>query len=283
MLQRQEVRVLRRQRLGKTGGAITLALFLLSALLLCSILWWLVVQSAPGAPDEYHFHLADETAEEVAAPSIKIRHWHFVAGLPDELAQFETVFWEPNDTDSLRAWLAEPDRIAGDSILEIGTGSGLVALWCVAHGAAQVVATDINPAACANASYNAQHLGYDRQIEVRQVRVGKPAPFSTVEASEQFDLIISNPPWEDAPVDEEAAYALYDPGFQLLDSLLTDSPAHLLPGGKLLLAYGARVAIERIVERAPELGWSVRIVDAREVASLPSVFLPGILLELTRT
>ncbi len=211
-----------------------------------------------------------------------IREWHQVEGLPDALAQFESVFWEPDDTTSLRVYLQTEVDLSGASVLEIGTGTGLIALWCCQLGVASVVATDINPAAVANAKYNAMHLGVDDRIDVRRVSAAEPGPFVVIGQRERFDFVVTNPPWEDAPVTEDAAHALYDPGFQLLDALLSDASQHLKPDGRLLLAYGARGAIQRIMEKAPMLGWKVRLYDERELDALPEVFLPGMLLELTR-
>lgn len=216
------------------------------------------------------------------AGDLRIKAWHFVAELDAEVAQFETVFWEPNDTDSLRAWLSGAQDIANRRVLDIGTGTGLLALTCAKLGASSVLATDINPSAVANANYNAEHLGLTEKIEVRRVPEREPGPFSVVRRDELFDWIISNPPWEDHPVREVAAHAFYDPGFELLDGLLRDAGQHLRPGGQLLLVFGGRTAIDRIQRLAPQLGWSVEVADDRELEQLPEVFLPGVLLVLER-
>ncbi len=221
-------------------------------------------------------------SSQAVASRIKMRAWHYVAALEDEVAQFETVFWEPNDTDSLRAYLANSGGMRGARVLEVGTGTGLIALCCARSGASQVVATDINPLALANAGYNAEHLELSPSIDFRLVSPEDPAPFSVVQADEQFDYIISNPPWENSSVQEVAAYALYDPGFGLLDALLSHASHHLNSDGQLLLAYGAKQAIRKIVDTAPKHGWKVHIADERSVDELPEVFLPGMLLVLTR-
>src|SRR5690606_37761458 len=145
-----------------------------------------------------------------------------------------------------------------------------------------IVATDINPQAVANALYNAERLRMLDRVEVLRISTESPGPFSPFEPGETFDIILSNPPWEVGPVDRAAAHALYDPGFELLDGLLAEGAQRLKPGGRLMLAYGAREAIERIERLAPEHGWKLRVLDDRKLDDLPSVFLPGMLLELTR-
>jgi release factor glutamine methyltransferase len=248
------------------------------------IVWWAQVnvltrtapETVPG------FSSSSSRLSDGIDPSVlRIKAWHILDDFPHDIAQFETVFWEPQDTASLRAYLSEYTALRGARVLEIGTGTGLISLFCAQRGADSVLATDINPQAVANARYNAEIFGLTHSLTVRLVAADRPGPFAVTPPQERFDLIISNPPWEDAVVREVAAAALYDPGFALLDGLLEQGGDHLLPGGKLLLAYGARTAIERILARGPVLGWQVTLHDDRPLPSLPEVFVPGMLLELS--
>lgn len=276
-------------RAGRATGLLALGLFMLSALALLPFLRPLLTEEdeGPSIKSEYKFSNANKASQDgVGGNSVnpgpadlEIKAWHFIDGWEQELAQFQTVFWEPDDSNSMRDWLTE-GRLKSKSVLEIGTGTGLVSLHCAKQGAKSIVATDINGAAVANAKYNAELQGVT--LDVRQVPVDSPGPFSTIASDEKFDLIISNPPWEDAPVEEPAAYALYDPRFALLDGILEQSENHLKKDGSLLLAYGGKEAIFRILEKADGLGWNVEILDQRELAELPDVFLPGMLLVLTR-
>ncbi len=215
--------------------------------------------------------------------TVTIKQWHFVPGIPEKLAQFETVFWEPDDSGTLRAFLDNSIPVNGKAVLEVGCGTGLISIDCLQKGAAVVVATDVNPAAIANAEYNAEWLDIDENLDCRLVSQEDLSAFSVIEAHEHFDLIISNPPWEDQPVSEVAAYALYDPGFELLDSFLTEAANYLQPDGQLLLAYGGKTAIRRIAEQAPANGWNLDLLDDRVLDDLPEVFVPAMLLRLTPT
>ena len=272
----------------KLGGVLAIALILVGSLLLLLMLYASYRRAIHELPrdevDTLSSRVDSRSGEAVGQEQLEleIKTWRYVEGIPQELAQFETVFWEPDDTNSMRQWIEETDIVDGGSILEIGTGTGLVAIWAALQGARKVVATDINPIAVANASYNAERLGLQAAIEVRRVPISKPGPFEVVTAGEKFDVILSNPPWEDSSVEEVAAHALYDPGFALLDGILAEAATHLNDNGRLLLAYGARTAIERILQAAPSHGWQVQIRDARSLDTLPEVFLPGMLLELSR-
>lgn len=193
----------------------------------------------------------------------------------------ETVFWEPDDTASLRRLIRETDLVRGKRVLEIGTGTGLIALCCLQAGAAHVVATDINPHALVNAAYNAEALGMRDRLELRLVSPTSPGAYSTLLEGERFDLILSNPPWENQRPRTVAEYALYDEQFQLLRSLVAGLRSRLAPGGRAYLAYGCREAIHQLQRHAFREGLHVRKLDDRDLSRLPEVFLPGLLLEVS--
>lgn len=197
-----------------------------------------------------------------------------------EIVQFESVFYEPDDTASLRALIVDEQCANGRKVLEIGTGTGVLGILCLHNGADEVLATDINPAAVSNARYNAAMLAEDMPMVVRQVPKEQPGAYSMVEGSERFDLIISNPPWEDGKVNKPADHAYYDPDFALMDSLLDGLPQFLNPGGRCLLAYGNVAAIKRLKTESETRGLEFEILDDRSLDELDESFLPGMLIEI---
>ncbi len=197
-----------------------------------------------------------------------------------EIVQFESVFWEPDDTVSLRKLIVDDAMVAGRDVLEIGTGTGIISILCLQEDANRVVATDINPAAVACATYNAAILVPDRELTVRKVPTDAPQAFSVVADTEMFDVIISNPPWEDGVITKPADHAYYDPGFVLMQSLLDGLPKHLKPGGRCLLAYGHVPAIKLLKSESEKRGYEFKILDDRDLDSLTKDFLPGMLVEV---
>ena len=168
-----------------------------------------------------------------------------------------------------------PQKSAGEGlrIADVGTGSGCIAIALAKElPAANFIATDISPAALAVAQRNAQRHGVADRIVFREAnlfaavgaRQAAPqlgtmpnsAPPSalhqtrtTSHQSPLFDLIASNPPYigrreADSLArevrDHEPDAALFggEEGYELYADLITQSAAHLKPGGILVLELG---------------------------------------------
>ena len=125
---------------------------------------------------------------------------------------------------------------------DLGTGSGAIAL-ALAHERpqAQVIAVDVSEGALDIARANAHAL---RLANVEFRHGDWLAPL----AGEHFDLIASNPPYigdDDPHLREgdlrfEPARALSSgpDGLEAIGTIIRDAPAHLHPGGWLLLEHG---------------------------------------------
>ncbi len=214
-----------------------------------------------------------------------IGRWQ-VEDFDKDMVQFATVFWEAEDSVSLRKLIRETNLVRGKRVLEIGTGTGLISLCCLQAGARTVVATDINPQAVANARFNWFQLEIPKTTEnfdVRLVDADNSGAFAVIASDEQFDVIISNPPWEDGEVQKVADYAFIDTHFELLESILSGLDQHLTPNGEAYLAYGCVAAIREIYRRAERHGLQVEKLDERELDNLENLFLPGMLLKITRS
>ena len=234
---------------------------------------------------------SDTSATQTAKQSLPegtsvevIDRWQ-VEDFDKDIVQFATVFWEAEDSVSLRKLIRETNLVRDKRVLEIGTGTGLISLCCLQAGARTVVATDINPQAVANARFNWFQLEIPQTTEnfdVRLVDADNSGAFAVIASQEQFDVIISNPPWEDGEVQKVADYAFIDSQFELLESILAGLDQHLTVNGEAYLAYGCVTAIREIYRRAERHGLQVEKLDERELDDLEDLFLPGMLLKIFR-
>jgi release factor glutamine methyltransferase len=148
------------------------------------------------------------------------------------------------DTETLVEWaldlLREQDaaRPAPPSVLDLGTGSGAIAL-ALQHACprARVHAVDASADALEVARENARRLGLP--VHFAQADWLRGAPTG-------LDLIVGNPPYI-AEGDPHLAALAHEPiaalvagadGLADLRRIVHDAPAHLRPGGHLLLEHG---------------------------------------------
>ena len=127
-------------------------------------------------------------------------------------------------------------------ILDVGTGSGVIALSLAAHFPnAEVHAVDISDEALSLARENAARLGLEARVSFAKndlLNALTPA----------FDLIVANLPYvavAERPrlsreVLQDPATAVFggEIGDELIRKLITTAPAHLAPGGLLALEIG---------------------------------------------
>ncbi|MEQ9409314.1 MAG: hypothetical protein RIK87_16380 [Fuerstiella sp.] len=90
-----------------------------------------VTRKDPPKPLSSPAELQDRgpAAELRPASDVPVEDWQQVETLPLDIAVFDHVFWQPDDTASLRHLIRDTTLIEGKRVLEIGTGSGIVALW----------------------------------------------------------------------------------------------------------------------------------------------------------
>ena len=139
-------------------------------------------------------------------------------------------------------------------LADVGTGSGVLAVTLALHyPQSSVVALDLSREALRVAQHNAEALGLNDRVLGGSVRFTESDLLRAV-AGEQFDLIVSNPPYvplTDRPTlhpqvrDHEPHLALFGgaDGHDVLRRLIPEAWDCLAPGGWLLLETGGRSTI----------------------------------------
>jgi release factor glutamine methyltransferase len=130
-------------------------------------------------------------------------------------------------------------------VLDVGTGSGCLAVAVAArHKGAVVTASDVSAEALAVARRNA-----DKHKLAERIRFLEGDLLAPLQADERFDFILSNPPYISSTGlaqlppevrDHEPSLALDGgpDGFKVIDRLIAGAPAHLVPGGYLMVEIG---------------------------------------------
>ncbi|MEW6222550.1 MAG: HemK2/MTQ2 family protein methyltransferase [Candidatus Hadarchaeota archaeon] len=176
--------------------------------------------------------------------------------------------YEPADDTLILAKNLETQ--AGEKVLELGTGCGMLAIMA-AKGGAKTVATDINPSAIECARGNAAAHGVADRIDFRLGDLFEPV------AGERFDLILFNPPYLPVGPGEEIggrldrAWEAGPDGRLVIDRFLRELPDHLEKNGRAMFVQSSLSNIFKTLEVLKEMGFHARIM--REKFSFEELYL----------
>jgi ribosomal protein L3 glutamine methyltransferase len=143
--------------------------------------------------------------------------------------------------EQLAPWVDDPETVV--SAADICTGSGCLAIL-LAHAFpnAEVDAVDISDDALAVARRNIADYGLEDQVQAVKSDMLKALQ------GKRYDVIISNPPYVNAPSMEslppefrrepQLALASGEDGLEHVRTLLKQAPSHLNPGGLLVVEIG---------------------------------------------
>jgi release factor glutamine methyltransferase len=140
-----------------------------------------------------------------------------------------------------------------NSVLDLGTGSGAIALAIASERpSARVTGVDISPSALDVAKQNSRDLGLSH-IDWRLGSWFDPVP------GERFDMIVANPPYvaaadpalEKLQAEPAIALCVGPTGFEALSAIAGAATAHLHKDGWLILEHGCdqAPAVARLLER----------------------------------
>ncbi len=145
---------------------------------------------------------------------------------------------DPKVTYSSAALIHALPNLAGKTVLDLGTGSGVLAIYAARDGAKSVTAIDIQPEAVENARENISRYGCGDRIEILQSDL-----FSNVDGA--FDIIIANLPFM------VLSYVLNHVATDTYRRFFADVEAHLTKQGKAYVTFaswGDRKTLEEMIQ-----------------------------------
>jgi len=150
-------------------------------------------------------------------------------------------------------------------VLDMGTGTGILAIKAALLGAHRILALDINPYASLCALRNIRLNDLGDQISVLTCDL-----FSSLREGILFDMVIFNPPYLRTEEPEsrrgwlERSWAGGPNGRAVLDRFIAGLPMYLKMGGRLLIlhpSYGVRATIRKL----KEMGMGVSVVATKKL------------------
>lgn len=167
------------------------------------------------------------------------------------------VFKPHSDSCLLAAHLGHEPLLPGASVLDLCTGSGLLAIEAARLGAAEVTAIDVSHRAVLATRLNARLNGVRVQALCGDL-------FSPV-AGKRFDLIVSNPPYlpsEATELPHRGAARAWEggpDGRAFIDRICRAAHAHITPGGVLLLVQSSLSGEDTTVRELGGRGFEVSV------------------------
>ena len=191
----------------------------------------------------------------------------------------DKMVYEPSDDSFL---LAENLNIKqSDRVLEIGTGSGIVAMYA-SKVAEEIVATDINFNAIELADENFKNNNINN-IKLVFGDLFKPIDANLKEEEKKFDLILFNTPYlptnDDEILEDNLNYAFDggSDGRRIIDKFLNQVKDYLNEGGRVQLIQSSLSNVEKTLLKLEELGFIAEITASERFFFEEIVLITGFL------
>ncbi|MYW03799.1 HemK2/MTQ2 family protein methyltransferase [Streptomyces sp. SID3343] len=162
------------------------------------------------------------------------------------------------DTRLLASAFVEQGLHRVDRVLDVGTGTGAVALAAASAGSCRVTAVDVSRQAVWTARLNSAWRR--RGVSVLRGDLLEPVRGQT------FDVVLANPPYvpspeENAPRRGRArAWDAGTDGRLVLDRLCAQVPIHLNPGGTLLVVHSVLCGVGTTLGLLESVGLRAQVV-----------------------
>ena len=219
---------------------------------------------------EHGQELTNAELEKIDQIQAVMHRWSRSIGSEGEVVEFlgnkfivqRGVFWLLSASPLIKNFIINP----GETVLDIGTGMGLIAVFAALKGADRVLAIDINPAAVQNAQQNVVLHHVDEIVEVRLSDMWESVN------EEQFDVITANLPFREKVAADLLELSTWDSNFEVHKKFFRDVEKHLKPGGRIYLAQANFGNLNKVNVLAKESGFLLNKIAEEKMDDDPRVF-----------
>lgn len=148
-------------------------------------------------------------------------------------------------------------KLNNQSVLELGTGNGLISLYLAKHSDLEIHASDINPAAITGINENASKNGLEIKTYVSDLFDDIPG--------KAFDHIFINPPFYKKEIDDNAGFAFFaGKEMEYFYKLFSQLKGTHLKNSTVLFVLSENAAIIEIESIAEEHGFEMKLEKKEE-------------------
>jgi len=135
--------------------------------------------------------------------------------------------------------------LRGLRVLDMGTGSGILAAYCARRGA-DVTASDIDDEAIGTLRLTSDRMG----ISIKLIACDLFAKIH-----ERFDVVVFNPPYLPSSTIDDRTTDGGERGIEVINRFLSELPQHLAENGRGMLIVSSLNDPERLVTHHPKLSF----------------------------
>ena len=187
------------------------------------------------------------------------REWDLFPGVFSPIQSHSTGFFSR----------AVPQR-EGGTFLDVGCGSGVMAVEAALAGCREVLAVDLDTVAVDNTRHNARLHG------AGAVSAQVSDCFADIPPQLRFDTVFWSLPYAAVPADDPSAldsgaHTICDVGHRCLRAYLSGVRGRLAPGGRAFLGFSDMGDHTALVHTAEENGWSPQLLAASSGEPNPNI------------
>lgn len=152
----------------------------------------------------------------------------------DEILDKEIIIFpgvmSPKYDRSSRIMISSMPSQKGKDVLEIGSGTGIISLFCCFQGASFVTCLDINPVAVENTKANFE------KYEIKNAEVFLSDLFEKI-GDKKFDTIVFNAPYHGNKAEDMLELGTSDENYGTLKRFFRETGSYLKKDGRIILGF----------------------------------------------